>query len=174
MIVIDNKQLTNELLDEINFCRNNPKEFAKTIENHIKYITCNNDKFVYENGEFKIPLRKGVEQFKNCINILNNTQPLISLNLIENVKIICPDKLDEQHQFETLLEELEVKYPQKNIAFNYDCYFPKPEIILILQFVDDNGSKRNNILSRVYRNIGISVKKAAKWNFFSIYMTFSD
>lgn len=159
--------------------RNNPKEYAKIVENHIQYIKVNeNHQKTYENGEYVTMLRKGEEAFRNCIDVLQKTKTLRGFNFDENCRLVCPDKIDDQAYYEEPFERLKSHYEDtKKIEFNFDIGYPKPEIITVLQLVDDNnthnGRRRDNLLNPDFKNIGISIKKS-KGKQFCIYLTFSN
>jgi len=159
--------------------RNNPKEYAKVVESHIQYIKYTEDsKKVYENGDYKMSLVKGEEAFRNCIDILSKTNPLKTFEFSDEIRIICPDKIDEQSlYYQDQLDNLREKHSEKKIEFNFDIAFPKPEIITVLQLVDDNnshkGNRRANLLNENFRNVGISIKKS-RGKTFCVYMTFSN
>jgi len=177
-LFVDIRGLVSDLFEEINFMRNNPKEYAKIVENHMQYIFTIDNQKIYEHGEYKVMLRKGEEAFRTCIDILSKTKTMKSFEFVEDVKLVCPDKIDDQPYYEEPLERLREKFDNiRRIEFNYDIGYPKPEIINVLQLVDDNnthnGRRRNNLLNEDFKHIGISIKKS-KGKQFCIYLTFSN
>jgi len=129
-----------------------------------------------KNGEYKHTLAKGAEAFKSVIEVLKNMKPLKGFEPSDDIKVICPDKIDEQPKFEEHLEQLRIRHPEKKIEFNYDLVLAKPEIITVLQLVDDEvnnvHSRRSNLLSEEFEFLGLSIKKS-KGKKFSVYLTFS-
>ena len=122
----------------------------------------------------KFTLIKGKEAFDNCIDILMTTTCLKPLELSE-IKVNL-DMLDDKINYENSLKGLRESHPSKMIEINYDINNISPEIIVVLQLVDDNknnGKRRNNILSEKFVNLGISIKKG-KSRYFTILLTFSD
>jgi hypothetical protein len=174
--VVDIKQVTTQIFDEINFMRNNPKEYAKTVENHMQFLRTRDNQFYYDNLDYKVPLPKGADAFINCIDILKSLVTLKRFNYSDEIKVICPDKADDQLKPEELTNEIKEKYPQKKIEFNSEFVFPKPEAIVVLLLVHKGmnpSTKRSNLLNENFVNLGISLKKA-KGKEFCLYLTFSD
>ena len=157
--------------------RNNPKEYARTLENHIQYIVHKDNQTYYENHEYKVPLYKGEAAFQQCIDILRNTIALKRFEYTELVRVVCCDKLEDQDKVDDLVKEIKSKFPERKIELNHEFVYAKPEIITVMLLVDDNPrqihSKRNNLLNEDFRNLGISIKKS-KGKQFCLYLTFSD
>ena len=166
-----------DLVDEINLFRKNPQEYAEKIRSHIAYIKTDKDKLIYHNGDIKVSLNKGLEAFNNCIDTLLNCQALSSLQLNEEIKLEVPDDPEIQSKmFNKLQALLKPQYPGKKIGCNHDIAAPNPEVIVVLQLVDDNksnGLRRNNLLDNAFEHLGVSIKKA-KTKHYAIYLTFSD
>jgi hypothetical protein len=134
-------------------------------------------KAFYENGDYKFILNRGLTAFLDCINILRNIEEGFSdLKLSNKIKLEVPDSPDEHMKYESSLRTLKEAHQDKLIEFNIDINYPIPEQIVILQLVDDNkfnGRRRNNLLSNVFNNVGISIKKG-KGRHYTIYLTFSN
>jgi hypothetical protein len=157
--------------------RNNPKEYARTLENHIQYIVHKDNQIYYENNDYKVPLYKGEAEFQHCIDILRNTIALKRFEYTELVRVVCCDKLEEQDKVDDLVKDIKSKFPERKIEFSHEFVYAKPEMITVMLLVDDNPrqnhSKRNNLLNEDFKNLGISIKKA-KGKQFCLYLTFSD
>ncbi len=125
----------------------------------------NTIQFVYERqeGDEKIKLNHGKEAFETCIEILNNMQPLEPLTLKNELMITVPEVKSlwtDKDYINTMkyqkIEELECI--KDNNTFHFDIGSSNPEISLIMQLVDDSvfrGSRRENLLSRDFKYIGI-------------------
>jgi len=132
---------------------------------------------MYHNGEIKTVLNKGITSFNGAIEILNNTSPLGSLELTDEIKIDVPDDPEIQTKsYSSLQSQLKAKYPGKKLGFTLDLGAPNPEVIVVLQLVDDNknnGNRRNVLMDNGYLHLGVSIKKG-KSKHYAIYLTFSD
>ena len=156
--------------------RNNPQEYAKKVENHLKYLVRRNNDVLYEHGGYTVLMDKGEESFKRCIEYLYNAKALEKFKSTDTVRIVVPDKLDLQDKPDELIKEIREKFPEKKIEFNFVFILPKPEMIVILMLLDDKGkncSIRDNLLNEAFLYLGISVKKS-KGKEFCLYLTFSD
>ena len=135
------------------------------------------EKLIYHQDDTKVSLLKGEESFKKCIEILLKISPLEPLKISEDIVLEVPDDPDIQSKsFNKLQSQLKAQFPSNKIGCNLDLGPPNPEIIVLLQLVDDNknnGLRRNNILDSNYKNLGVSIKKGIKKHY-SIYLTFSD
>jgi len=175
-LFIDLRHFTTDLFDEINFMRNNPKEYARNVGNHLQYVINRDNQILYEKDGYEMPMYHGEDAIRECIRILQNTKPLRSFEYVEDFRIVCPDKINDQSNYEEPLEKLKEKFPMKTIEFNYDLALPKPETILCLQLIDDFneqfGKRRNNLLNEDFTKLGISVKKS-KGKKVCVYLTFS-
>jgi hypothetical protein len=102
---------------------------------------------------------------------------LESLELTEDVKIEVPDDPEIQTKsYSSLQSQLKAKYPGKKFGFTFDLGAPNPEVIVVLQLVDDNknnGNRRNVLMDNGYLHLGVSIKKG-KSKHYAIYLTFSD
>jgi hypothetical protein len=175
---VDPSTFVKELFEEINRFRSDPASYADIVKSHIKYITRSKEgKLIYENGDFKTALNQGEAAFNNAMDILQNTSPLPTLELSEDLRVEVPDDPEVQAKLHNnLFNELKKQYPNKNFGFNLDIANPRVEIIVLLQLVDDtksNGNRRNNFLNPNHRTIGISMKKQ-KGKHFTFYLTFAN
>ena len=167
----------NDLLNEINLFRSNPKQYSEKIRSHMAYIKPEKDKIIYDNGDTKIFLLKGQEAFNQCNQILLNTSPLNQLELSEDIKIEVPDDPELQIKSYNKLQALiKSNFPENKISSSIDLGAPNPEAIVVLQLVDDNknnGIRRTNLLDNSFLHLGVSIKKGKSKNC-TIYLTFSD
>ena len=175
---VDPSTFVKELFEEINRFRSDPASYADIVKSHIKYITRSKEgKLIYENGDFKTALNQGEAAFNNAMDILQNTSPLPTLELSEDLRVEVPDDPEVQAKLHNnLFNELKKQYPNKNFGFNLDIANPRVDIIVLLQLVDDtksNGNRRNNFLNPNYKTIGISMKKQ-KGKHFTFYLTFAN
>jgi hypothetical protein len=98
------------------------------------------------------------------------------LKLSDKIKLEVPDSPDEHMKYDSSLRAFKEAHQDKLIELNIDINYPIPEQIVILQLVDDNkfnGRRRNNLLSKVFNNVGISIKKG-RGRHYTIYLTFTN
>lgn len=176
MFKLDLNKFSQELIEEINLLRTNPQGYAAKIQDHTKYITYKDGKFIYENGDMRFSLLKGHLAFSECIDYLNRCEKLPNMFLTETYRVDVPERLEDQMKFKTGLETLRKQFPEKNIELNIDITYLIPELIVTLQLVDDNksnGRRRNNLLSPNYIYLGITLQRS-KGRHFTVYLTFSN
>lgn len=173
----DPASFAQDILREINLFRSNPKNYADKIRNHIQYIKEEKDKLIYHNGDVKTSLSKGVHAFTKVADDISNISPLGNLELTDEVKVECPDEVDQQATaHKTLLPGLKSRFSGKKIALTFDLGSPVAENVVVLQLVDDtksSGTRRNVFLDNSYSHLGVSAKKS-KGKSIAIYLTFSD
>ena len=171
----DIQNYPNDFLFLINKIRSNPKNFIPEIENALKLISTDKNKLIY-NGTIKVFLFKGEEAFKNAINVLNNTEPMENLEYYNDICIEPPNNendLKDPKYFQN-------KIIEKKKDFYIHSYFKDaikdPFISVLINIIDDTstksaGKKRQCILNKEYKYIGITCKKFGKK--FCAYYTFS-
>ena len=194
-IIVDNNNLKDKnieynerLLTIINEIRENPPLFANKIENSLKNIIIEKKiikdettgiekekvKIVYKD-KLKIALYRGEPAFLETIKILKNTDSINPLEINNNIIIPLPE-FEAQTKDSSYLKSI-VKEMRKNV--NIDIYYKDlikdPEISALLMVVDDNnknaGKKRDAILNKDYKYIGISSKFYK--NSFVAFLSFS-
>ena len=168
----NNKKLfENNLLNEINFVRTHPNEYAEFLNENLKLIKKENGHFYFvynNNNEKKILLREGEKIFIDAINHLKKIKPLNSLKWNNEIKIDLNEK--EMDNFSNdllgkliLKKRLKLKEKYKNTFFNLDI-FNEPKISVIFQITDEafNKERRNAILNPNYNYFAVSYIKNNK------------
>jgi hypothetical protein len=165
------KLFETNLLNEINFVRTHPNEYAEFLNENLKLIKKENGHFYFvynNNNEKKILLREGEKIFIDAINHLKKIKPLNSLKWNNEIKIDLNEK--EMDNFSNdllgkliLKKRLKLKEKYKNTFFNLDI-FNEPKISVIFQITDEafNKERRNAILNPNYNYFAVSYIKNNK------------
>ena len=168
-------EYNNKLFNLINQIRENPILYANKIENSKKNILIKRDimrdektgleiektKIIYKE-KLKVALCRGEPAFSEAIEILRNTNPLSPLKMNPNIIIPLPE-LESQTKDSSYLKNLVSEMRKKiNIDIYYKDLIKDPNISALLMIVDYNfknaGKKRDAVLNREYKYIGISSK----------------
>ena len=172
----------------INQIRQNPSSYAQIIQSSIKNIKKENDiikdeitgiekertRIIFKK-KLKVALYRGEPAFIEAEEILRNTNPLPPLQLNPNIIIPLPQnesQIKDSTYLKNKITEIRKNY---NIDIYYKDLIKDPELSVLLMIVDDNyknaGRKRESILNKEYKYIGISSKLFGKA--FIAYFTFS-
>ena len=178
----DNEKLLNEktneklfetnLLNEINFVRTHPNEYAEFLNENLKLIKKENGHFYFvynNNNEKKILLKEGEQIFIDAINQLKKLKPLKSLKWNDEIKIELNEKELDNNFSNDLLgklilkKRLKLKEKYQKTFFNLDI-FNEPKISVIFQITDEafNKERRNAILNPNYNYFAVSYIKNNK------------
>jgi hypothetical protein len=161
----DEKSFETNLLNEINFVRTHPNEYAEFLNENLKLIKNENGHFyfVYNNNhEKKILLREGKNIFIDAIDHLKKIKPLNSLKWNDEIKIDLNQK--ETINFSNdllgkliLKKRLKLKEKYSKTFFNLDI-FNEPKISVIFQITDEafNKERRNAILNPTFNYFAVS------------------
>ena len=166
------KLFETNLLNEINFVRTHPNEYAEFLNENIKYIKKENGHFYFvynNNNEKKILLKEGEQIFIDAINQLKKLKPLKSLKWNDEIKIELNEKELDNNFSNDLLgklilkKRLKLKEKYKKTFFNLDI-FNEPKISVIFQITDEafNKERRNAILNPNYNYFAVSYIKNNK------------
>ena len=167
-------------LNLINKIRQNPKHYAKIIEEEINNIIVEKNeyypkknKIIYKN-KIKVALGKGESAFREAIEELKNMEPMEPLILRNENCLTLPDDMEDYDNPHFLKDKVKEK-SENNIHINifYKERVSDPEISVLLMIVDDrnkkdSGKKRKAILNKDYKYIGITSKYIDD-NFISYY-----
>mgnify|MGYP003571458095 CR=1 FL=1 len=172
-----------QMVSLINKIRQNPKEYADVIEDSIKNIiiedndkTTENPKFIYKH-KVKVALTRGEPAFREAADALRIMTSLPPLIFKEEICIPLPDNMEDfkdSNYLKKKVKELLSKNEKINLFFKEMVKIP--EVSALLMIVDDNlkknsGKKRNAILNKDYKYIGISYGFIGKT--FISYFSFS-
>ena len=172
-----------KMVSLINKIRQNPKEYADVIENSIKNIIkedndkiADNPKLIYK-YKVKVALTRGEPAFREAADALRIMASLPPLIFKEEICIPLPDNMEDFKDSNYLKKKVkEILSKNEKINLFFKEMVKIPEVSALLMIVDDNlkknsGKKRNAILNKEYKYIGISYGFIGK-NFIS-YFSFS-
>ena len=171
----------DKMVEIINKIRQNPVEYAKVIEDSIKNITQEQDKndetktkLVYKQ-KVKVALNRGEEAFREAAEKLRNMEPLPPLEFNGEICIPLPQNEEEIRDPSYLKEQVKILKDSTNIDIFFKDLIKIPEVSSLLMIVDDSiknaGKKRDAILSKDYKYIGINSHFVGKT--FVAYFSFS-
>ena len=166
------KLFETNLLNEINFVRTHPNEYAEFLNENLKLIKKENGHFYFvynNNNEKKILLKEGEQIFIDAINQLKKLKPLKSLKWNDEIKIELNEKELDNNFSNDLLgklilkKRLKLKEKYQKTFFNLDI-FNEPKISVIFQITDEafNKERRNAILNPNYNYFAVSYIKNNK------------
>ena len=177
------------MLNEINFARTNPKEYAIKLKDLTKYIIKEGDsEYLIPNSlNEKILLKTGSKIFYDTIKYLNHLEPIPELQWNEELKIKFVDdkNLLENHRLTSeskdsilssenigklvLNKRLELLQKYKTCFFSVGI-FHDPILSIVFQITDEafNQERRNAILNREYSIFAVNFMEDNKNNFISI------
>ena len=158
------------VLNLINQIRQNPKYYAKIIEEEIKNIIIEENKIfkeqkkiIYKN-KVKVALARGETAFREAMRELKNMEPMKPLEFRQENCLTLPDNIEEYENPHFLKDKVREK-SENNIHINiyYKEKVSDPEASVLLMIVDDrnkkdSGKKRKAILNKEYKYIGITSK----------------
>lgn len=169
-------EYSKTLFKLINKIRTNPKKFADLIDKLKVYITTTEKGEIIFDYRLKILLTKGKEIFDEVVNQLKNMDPIEPLIFKDEIVVDVPDNENDIKDISIFINKIKEK--KKSIQID-DCFkdaIKDPEISFFMIVIDDTpkngGKKRNAILNKNYKYIGISSVKLGKS--FCAYFTFSQ
>ncbi len=164
-------------LQEINFIRTNPKEYAKKMKTLTQNIFKEDDnEYFYQNknniNQKKIILKNGSKIFYETIEYLEKLEPMNKLKWNDELRIENQNNiiLSQKNLGKLILNKrLELLKSYKNCYFNIDI-FQEPKLSVLFQIIDENFDKkrRNAILNRNFSMFAINCLKDKDNNFYSI------
>ena len=159
------------LFSEINLVRIKPENMINKIEKYMNNISkTENGNFYIKADEINnINLHKGKIIFEECKNYLKNKLPLNKLILKNELTFPFPENysdvtqcVEEKYLTSTIKKIKENLKDFEIMNFHYDIMNFNTELSVVLQIVDDTNSmfqRRNNLLNKNYKYIGINVGK---------------
>ena len=168
---LTNNVYNKRIFELINKVRVNPAEYSKYVLDNIKNIITENKEELNKNTamkeikqitvfkkKVKVRLYKGEEGFFETAKYLQKLSPMEPLKFNENIVLSIND-IDKK-------ELIKDKINNYNINAFFKGNIKNPEIAVLLMIVDDNESlekkKRNTLLNREYKYIGIDSKFSGK------------
>ena len=172
--VYDISKYPTQALDLINQVRRDPPKFCENIEKAISCIKTEKGKLIYA-GDLKVALNRGEEAFREAIEVLKKIQPLEPLTMKNEIIINLPSEENEIKDPKVFQDKIIQKKKEVELDMYFKDAIKDPYISILLMVVDDSGKnagkKREIILSKDYKNIGIACTMVKKT--FCAYYTFS-
>ena len=169
-----------KMTELINKIREDPVSYADVIDDSIQNIIENEDddetkpKIIYKK-KVKVALSRGEPAFREAAEILRNMESLPPLELKNDICVPLPDNEDDIKNSSYLKEQVKILRETTNIDVFFKDLIRLPEVSALLMIVDDGeknpGRKRNAVLNKDFKYIGISSKFIGKT--FIAYFTFS-
>ena len=171
-----------KILELINRIRDKPSSYAEVIEESINNIIEepneedeNNPKLIYKH-KVKVALVKGEPAFREAAEKLREMSSLPPLELKSDICVPLPETEEEIRDPSYLKEHVKIIRETNNVDVFFKDLIKIPEVSALLMIVDDSsknpGRKRQAILSKIFKYIGISSKFVG--NTFIAYFTFSS
>ena len=171
---------SNYIFNKINDIRQNPQKYISVLEDAKNNITTDKKtkKLIYKspNSKVKVALNRGADAFDEAIMFLNNLEPMNPLIYHPLITINAPDnELDLKNKDYLKDEVTRIENKKIYIKSFFRDIVKEPETSFILLIADDSknsGVKRNDILDRNKKYMGIVSKKIEKS--FACYITFAE
>jgi len=172
---------TEKMLEIINNIRKDPVSYADIIEDSMQNIIEEPDKNdesktkkIYK-YKIKVALNRGEAAFEEAAEELRNMESLPPLILKNDICVPLPDDEEDIKNSYYLREQVKLLREKSNIDVFFKDLIKIPEVSALLMVVDDSernpGKKREAVLSREFKYIGISSKFIGKT--FIAYFAFS-
>ena len=171
-----NDEFSRYVFALINSLRLNPPSYIDTLlraKNNV--ITEKSGVKIYKSS-VKVALNSGEEAFDSAIDVLRETEPMNKLIYNPNLTIELPTNENDIKSKSYLPEQIRKKIDEGvEIKSFWKDIVKDPDTCFILSIVDDSGrhagSKRNDILDKNNKYIGISSVKIGKT--FACYIVLS-
>ena len=165
---IDYRKIEEEIFNEHNKLRKNPKIYIQKLEKSLNFYQNN---ILSKENEIPIPTYEGINAVKNAINFLRNQEPVQELIYSKEMSLSCKDLVNdigpkglvthEGTEIKNIYNRLE-KYCDWDgvIAENLDFGFKIPENIIMNMIIDDgdeNRCQRKNLFYPDFKYVGIGV-----------------
>jgi hypothetical protein len=166
-ITTEKNEYPQKVIFLINKIRSNPLMYANVVEESIKNIkVTKNHKIIYSN-EVKVALHRGEEAFREAINQLKQTEPMMPLRFNPQLCIPLPENEVELNEKNYLKEAVDkMRGRNTNIEIYYKDLIKIPEVSVLLMIVDDNSKnvakKRDTLLNKDFKFIGCNCKYIGK------------
>ena len=156
------------IFEQINALRENPQSFIDIIEKAKKHITID-DKTgikIYKSS-VKVALNNGESAFDEAINVLKKTEPMQKLKFNPDFVIDLPSNELDVKSKEYIMDQVRLKIDSGiDIKSFWKDIVSDAESCFILTIVDDSGlndgNKRNDILNKENKYIGISTVRIGR------------
>ena len=151
----------------INSLRLNPSSYIDTILRAKNNVTTDNTGVKIYKSAVKVALNSGEKAFDSAIDVLRETEPMSKLIYNPNLTIELPTNENDIKSKSYLPDQIRKKIDDGiEIKSFWKDIVKDPDTCFILTIVDDSGrhagSKRNDILDKNNKYIGISSVKIGK------------
>lgn len=168
-----NEEFRSKLIDELNQCRKNPKEYSKKINSYIPYFK---GKILRIPNITGLMTNEGAEAFIEAEEYLKNLKPVSPFKYSPGLTHVAHDYMKEIQKYEDLNDAKKINL--KNIIDKYgkciggfklstDFGASNPELIAINLLVDDGDKERemrNIIFDNNYIDVGVSTGTHSTYN----------
>ncbi len=158
--------LIKDIQTELNMVRSNPKEYASSILTP-RLQRFNGNNYVDEEGK-TIETKEGIQAFRECIEVLENTKPLGKLYMEKGLclaaQFLADDHAKNSSTGHTASDGSTPQIRMERYGFlngggeNWICGSATARDIVIFLLVDDgvpSRGHRKNILNKDFRKVGI-------------------
>ena len=154
-------EFSRYIFDQINLLREDPQSFIDMISNAKRFVTTDKTGIKIYKNKLKVALNSGEKAFDEAIETLKKTEPMNKLIYNPKLTIDLPDNESELKSKNYLVEQIQQKLDlEMEIKSFWKDNVKDPETCFILTVVDDYGAhagnKRNDILDKKHKYIGIS------------------
>ena len=161
------------MFEKINALRENPKSFIDIIEKAKNNIQLDKSGIKVYKSSVKVALNNGESAFDHAIELLKKTKPMKKLKFNPDYLIDIPNNEVDVKSKQYLIDQVKLKLDDGvDVKSFWKDIVSDPESCFILTIVDDSGknpgSKRDDILNKDLKYIGISTAKIGRS--FACYM----
>ena len=155
------------IFEHINALRENPQSFIDIIEKAKSHISIDKTGIKVYKTSVKVALDKGEEAFDEAIEILKKTEPMKKLKYNPDFVINLPKNEVDVKSKEYLMDQVKLKIDAGvDVKSFWKDIVKDAESCFILTVVDDSGlnagNKRNDILNKDNKYIGISTARVGR------------
>ena len=161
------------MFEKINALRENPSSFIDMIERAKSNIQLDKSGIKVYKTSVKVALNNGETAFDYAIELLKKTKPMKKLKFNPDYLIDVPNNEVDVKSKQYLIDQVKLKLDAGvDVKSFWKDIVSDPESCFILTIVDDSGknpgSKRDDILNKDLKYIGISTAKIGRS--FACYM----
>ena len=176
------------MFNEINLIRKNPQIIEQKIDKYLPFLTTlPKNSYIQIDKNNRIKLNSGKKAFESFKLLIQNKKSFHPLQLKNELTFPFPDSIKNSNKFKEnfisenyiskTLNNLKKKLVEKHIEivnFHYDIMNSNIELSVLLQIIDDTNymfHRRNNILSKSSKYIGINIEKMSN-GLYCYYLVF--
>lgn len=167
-VTLNMSELEQQILNEINLLRANPKAYIAKLETYKSYFTDKSFKYPEEDVVYRT--NEGISAIDECIKVLSENEKLYPVSASTGLCLAAKDHAtflnetdsrghrgkDDSTPFDRMDQHGKwVNTAAENICYGYD----NAERIIIALLVDDgvpSRGHRKNLLNKIFKQVGIS------------------